>query len=207
MTTRDYIIKAAGKLFHGEGIHAVSMDAVAEKAGLTKRTIYYHFKSKDDLIAAYLESTDEPTLAFFKRCFAEAEGDVADKIDGIFRGLARLARQPKWKGCGVLRTSAELIDQPGHPAMVIGRAHKKRVEAWLCEVLREAGATADALHLARQIILLLDGSLAVVLLHRDPSYMELAGETAVQLIGGAFQKEIKSDGLSIRDKGWRMKPR
>lgn len=188
-STRESIIEAAGKLFHGAGIHAVSMDAVAEKAGLTKRTIYYHFRSKDDLIAAYLESTDEPTLAFFRRCFAETEGDVADKVEGVFRGLARQARLPGWKGCGVLRTSAELIDMPGHPAMAIGRAHKKRVEDWLCETLKEAAATADARHLARQIILLLDGSLAVVLLHRDPGYMDVAGGTAAELVRGALQKE------------------
>lgn len=183
--TRERIIKAAGELFHGEGIRAVSMDAVAEKAGLTKRTIYYHFKSKDDLIAAYLESTDEPALAFFQQCFAQAEGDLVEKVDAIFRGLAERARMPRWNGCGVLRTSAELIDMPGHPAILIGRAHKKRVEDWLCEIFSEPNGGRDGRHLARQIMLLLDGSLAVVLLHRDPSYIEVAGNTAAQLVRAA----------------------
>jgi AcrR family transcriptional regulator len=62
-TTRERIVSAAAKLFYGEGIRAVSVDAVAEKAGVTKRTLYYHFDSKDDLIAAYLEGRDQPNLA------------------------------------------------------------------------------------------------------------------------------------------------
>ena len=122
LSTRERIIQAAGKLFYGEGIRAVSLDAVAEKAGVTKRTLYYHFRSKDDLIAAYLETRDQPNLALFKRWFSETGGNVAEKVEGIFRNLARSARHPRWKGCGFLRTSVELVNLPGHPAMTMGRA-------------------------------------------------------------------------------------
>lgn len=180
--TRQRIIEAAAKLFHSGGIRDVSVDAIAAKAGLTKRTLYYHFRSKDDLIAAYLETRDQPNLALFKRWFAEAEGEVADKVQAIFGHLARSARHPKWKGCGFLRTSVELIKLPGHPAMVAGRGHKKRVEDWLCSVFADTRTQEDARRLARQVILLLDGAFAVVLLHRDPSYMESAGEAAASLV-------------------------
>lgn len=186
--TRERIIEAAGKLFHIEGIRAVSLDAVAEKSGLTKRTLYYHFRSKDDLIAACLETRDQPNLALFKRWFAETEGDVSDKVQGIFRNLARSARHPKWKGCGFLRTSVELITLPGHPALIVGRKHKKRVEDWLCTVFEENLLAEAARLLARQIILLLDGAFAVVLLHRDPTYMESAGEAAAALIAVSLGK-------------------
>lgn len=180
--TRDRLIDAAGKLFHANGIRAVSIDAVAQKAGLTKRTLYYHFRSKDDLIAAYLETRDQPNLTLFQRWFAETEGSIADKVQGIFRNLATSASHPKWKGCGFLRTSVELIHMPGHPAILAGRAHKKRVEAWLCSVFADSRSPDESLRLARQVILLLDGAFAVVLLHRDASYMENAGEAAAQLI-------------------------
>jgi AcrR family transcriptional regulator len=185
--TRDRILKAADRLFNGEGIRAVSVDAVAAKAGVTKRTLYYHFRSKDDLISAYLEKRDQPNFALFQRWFNETEGDLADKIAGIFVNLGQSVRHPKWKGCGFLRTSVELVDKPGHPAVVIGRAHKKRVEDWLHGLFEEAGAGNAARQLARQIILLLDGAFAVVLLHRDPSYMETAGEGAANLIRGVVK--------------------
>src|ERR1043165_5706292 len=95
--TDERIVAAAVKLFYAEGIRRVSVDAVAEKAGVTKRTLYYHFKSKDDLIAAYLEARDQPNLAQFRRWFAETDGGLAEKTKAIFDNLARAARHPKWK--------------------------------------------------------------------------------------------------------------
>ncbi len=161
------------------------MDAVAEKAGVTKRTLYYHFKSKDDLVAAYLEGRDQPALALFEQWFASTKGGLPEKIRGIFVNLAQSARHPKWKGCGFLRTTAELANMPGHPAMKIGAAHKKKFENW-ARGLFEAEGIADALPLARQIVLLMDGSFAVTLLHRDPSYMETAGDAAYALVKAAL---------------------
>lgn len=181
-STRDRILEAAGKLFYAEGLRAVSMDGIAEAAGVTKRTLYYHFRSKDDLIAAWLEMRDQPNLAAFQHWFARTEGDVADKIHAIFDNLARSARRRTWKGCGFLRASVELVNMPGHPAIIAARAHKKRVENWLCSALRDAGLEAGAATLASQLILLLDGAFAVVLLHRDPEYFETAGEAAATLI-------------------------
>ncbi len=180
--TQDRIVKAASRLFHASGIRAVSVDAVALEAGVTKRTLYYHFRSKDDLIAAYLEGRDQPNLSAFQRWFDAAPGDVADKVKGIFHKLEEAAQHPHWKGCGFLRTSVELVNQPGHPAMVRGRAHKMRVESWFCSVLAEAGAGPQASVVARQIMVLLDGCFSVVLLHREPAYMAAAGDAAAILV-------------------------
>jgi len=186
-STRDLIVAAAARLFYAEGIRAVSVDAVAEEAGGTKRTLYYHFDSKDDLIAAYLEGRDQPNLKLFQKWFAEAEGELEAKVDAIFVKLARAARHPKWKGCGFLRTSAELANMPGHPAIRIGAAHKRKFEVWMAETLADAGASEPAL-LAKQILLLLDGSFAVVLLHRDAGYMEAAGKAAAALVRAALAR-------------------
>lgn len=184
-STRETIVASAAKLFYAQGIRAVSVDAVAEAAGVTKRTLYYHFESKDELIAAYLEGRDQPNLLLFRKWFEAADGDLAEKAEAIFVNLARAARHPKWKGCGFLRTSTELANMPGHPAIRIGAAHKKTFEAWLAQVFAEAGIN-DAGELARQMLLLLDGSFAVVLLHRDASYMESAGKAAAMLVRTAM---------------------
>jgi AcrR family transcriptional regulator len=184
LPTRDRIVAAASDLFYGEGIRAVSVDAVAERAGVTKRTLYYHFASKDDLIAAYLQQREQPNLERFRRWYADAEGGVAEKTRAVFRNLARAARRPTWKGCAFLRTSAELANMPGHPAMKIGAAHKKDFESWFAALFEAEGLAGPAL-LARQVVLLLDGSFAVVLLHRDPAYMEAAGDAAFCLVNAA----------------------
>ena len=187
-STSERIVAAASKLFYSEGIGRVSMDAVADKAGVTKRTLYYHFRSKDDLVAAYLLGRDQPNLALFQRWFAATEGELAEKVRGIFTNLATSARHPKWKGCGFLRTTAELAHMPGHPAISVGAAHKKRFEAWMRGVIELEGVT-DGLPLARQIMLLLDGCFAVTLLHRDPTYIETAGEAAFALVTSALRPQ------------------
>ena len=192
--TRERIVSAALKLFYDQGIKSVGVDAVAETAGMTKRTLYYHFKSKDDLVAAYLEARDQPNLAQFKRWFDAAQGDLADKTESIYANLARAARHPKWKGCGFLRTAAELANMPGHPAIVIGRAHKRKFEDWMRQSFEGAGL-ADAVTLARQIVLLLDGAFATVLLNRDPSYFETAGQAARALVSAA-QSRGPAEGTS-----------
>ena len=179
--TREQIVVAATRLFYGEGIKAVSMDAVAEKAGVTKKTLYYHFTSKDELVAETIAARDQPTLEPHMRWFAETDGTVADKVRGLFTKLGRSVDTPKWRGCGFLRTIAELANTPAHPAVKAGAAHKKRFEAWLETELRGYGIGA-APTLARQIMILLDGATTVMLIHRDLDYVETAGQMALDLV-------------------------
>lgn len=181
---KERILDAANSLFYGEGIRAVSVDAIAAKAGITKKTLYYHFKSKDDLIEAYLASRDQPNLALFKAWFDEAEGALSGKVQAMFDRLADAARHPKWKGCGFLRTAAELANMPGHPAMKVGALHKKKFEAWLAETFVEEGVQ-DPHALARHVVLLMDGAFSTVLVHHDPAYIEAAGQAAASMVACA----------------------
>lgn len=185
--TRKRIVEAASKLFYGEGIRAVSVDAVAEKAGVTKRTLYYHFESKDELVAAYLEARDQPNLKLMAGWFDKAEGGLPQKIEAIFQNLARSARHPRWKGCGFLRTAAELANLPGHPAIRIGARHKAGFERWLADECGKQGVSAPD-ELARQVVLLMDGAFSVMLVHRDPAYVEAAGRAAAALAEAARQR-------------------
>jgi AcrR family transcriptional regulator len=184
-STRDRILDAANRLFYGEGIRAVSVDAIADKAGVTKRTLYYHFESKDQLIAGYLQSRDQPNLALFAKWFDEAYGSVADKTAAIFYRVAENARHPKWKGCGFLRTAAELANMPGHPAVAVGAAHKKKFEAWLSEQYMAADLP-DPETLARSVVLLMDGAFSTMLIHRDADYARAAGDTAKAIVSTAL---------------------
>lgn len=192
--TRGRIIQAASKLFYAEGIGRVSVDAVAEKAGVTKRTLYYHFESKDDLIAAYLDTRDQPNLKQMASWFAGAEGGAGEKVAAIFAGLARSARHPKWKGCGFLRTTAELAAMPGHPAVKIGARHKSAFASWLADQLKLADFD-NPQALARQILLLLDGAFSASLVHRDASWFDDAAHAARALVDGHPQKREDRQGL------------
>jgi AcrR family transcriptional regulator len=180
-TTREQIIQAADDLLYGEGIRSASVDAIAARAGVTKRTLYYHFPSKDDLIAAYLAARDEPTLARYAAWLDETKGDLPEQILGIFERLARVTKSARWKGCGFLRAAAELAGTPGHPALKIGSAHKKKFEAWLAACIAAKGLSEPALR-ARQVMIVIDGAVAEVLIHRDPAYALAAGQVAAALV-------------------------
>jgi len=158
MSTKDQIINAADALFYSSSIREVSVDRIAERAGITKKTLYYHFKSKDDLVAAYLEARLRPTIERYQS-WAGASGTLPDRIERMFLRLAKNAQQRTWKGCGFLRAAVELADSPGHPAIEVARRHKAEFEMWLAQDIQEAGYP-DAQRLARVIMVLLDGAVA-----------------------------------------------
>lgn len=184
--TREAILESASKLFYSEGIRAVSMDSVAEKANVTKKTLYYHFASKDDLIEGYLVGRDQPNLALFTKWFNDNPGPIWSKVQAIFTQLSVSVQHPKWRGCGFLRTAGELANMPGHPAMKAAAKHKCNVERWLADELAGEGVE-HASSVARQILILLDGAFSGMLVHRDVDFIKQAGEAAAVLVRAAVK--------------------
>lgn len=180
-TTTVRVVEAAEELFYEHGLRSVSVDAIAERAGVTKRTLYNHFESKDALIAAYLEARDTPTVERYRAWLGDPALPMPDRIVMMFAALAHHAGRPKWRGCGFTRAAVELAGQPGHPAVLMAAKHKKRFEAWLELELRAGNATQPS-KLARNITLLIEGAIAQMLIHRDTSYAISAGEAAATLV-------------------------
>jgi AcrR family transcriptional regulator len=161
--TRRDILAAADELFYGEGLRSVSVDEISAKAGITKKTLYYHFRSKDELIAAYLEARDRPTLERFQK-WAGNEGTVAERLQRMFLRLGRCAKSPTWKGCGF-----------------VARAHKANFEKWLSDGLAAEGHR-DCVALACGLMVVIDGAVTQMLLHRDPRYARAACRAACALL-------------------------
>lgn len=178
--TSRKIVQAAEALYYRHGVRAVSVDAIAARAGVTKKTIYYHFRSKDDVVAAYLLARDQPNLTVLRRWFESGGERLPERLDALFGGLAGVARNPRWRGCAFLRTAYELASMPGHPAFKAGAAHKKSFENWLASCLKAEGCELPV-ESARQISLLIDGAFSAAMIHRDPSYFESAGRAAQAL--------------------------
>lgn len=184
--TRQRIIQAADELFYSVGVTSVGVDDIARKAGVTKRTLYYHYSSKDELIAAYFSARDEPTLNRYKTWFDRLEGTLAEKIAGVFLQVAIHAQDPRWKGCGFARAAAELAGMPGHPAIAVASKHKHALERWLANLVQSHGVP-DGQEVARQILVLLDGAITEILIHRDASYAHSAAKVAALLIKQAIE--------------------
>jgi AcrR family transcriptional regulator len=179
--TRKTVLDAAYVLFRRKGYTRVSMDEIAAGARVTKRTLYYHFESKDALLAAMLEAQHDLALAAFKT-FADRLGDSPGAIiDALFRGLEVWADTPRWAGSGFTRLVIELADLRGHPARTIARRHKALLEGHLAELLAKAGVRA-ARQRAREVWLLSEGAISLMLVHGDRSYAAAAAQAAKRLM-------------------------
>jgi AcrR family transcriptional regulator len=179
--TRARIVDAAYGLFWRQGFLRVSMDEVAARAKVTKRTLYQHFRSKDDLIAEALSHTSEFALARLAQLAANAPGNPDAIIATLFSELADWAAKPRWSGTGFTRVAVELADLRGHPARAIARRHKTSVEAWLADLLRRARVPSP-LTRAREVALLMEGAVLLMLVHGDRSYAATAAEAAKVLL-------------------------
>jgi AcrR family transcriptional regulator len=169
---KGHIAKIAAALFYREGIHAVGVDRIAMEAGVTKRTLYHHYASKDELISAALRVS--PVITFPR------EGTPVDRILGAFTALKEFLSSTDFRGCPYIFFTAELVDR-NHPArhMVQRRVAQRR--AWFAEMTQAAGAN-DPESLAEQLDVLFDGALASGAKREDLRPAEAAMKAARALI-------------------------
>jgi AcrR family transcriptional regulator len=180
---RRRIVDAAYESFWRLGFRRSSVDSIAERAGLTKRTVYAYFRSKDDLLAAVLQRYEELAAERLKHIGDRMPADRIGLIDSFFGQLGGWASTtPRWSGSGFTRLVVELADLPGHPARIIARRAKAKTESWLAERLA-AARVPNAQERAREIMLLTEGSMALTLIHGGRNYIDAAARAAKQLIG------------------------
>ena len=188
--TRWRILDAAYELFYRKGFYRVGVDVVAERAGVTKRTLYDHFTSKDELLGAVLEFHRQLALARIQDYESRPAGNVDDFVDSLFAELAQWAAKPGWVGAGFTRLAMELADLPGHPARAVARRHKAEVETGLARELGRRGLVAPEMR-AREIALLLEGSMVLMLIHGDRGIAAAAARAAKRLVGDASGKTAR----------------
>jgi AcrR family transcriptional regulator len=176
------IIDAAYESFWRSGFRRTSVDSIAERAGLTKRTIYAYFRSKDDLLAAVLLLYAELAAERLQHIDDRMPADRIGLIDSFFDQLRGWAStMPRWSGSGFTRLVVELADLPGHPARAIARRAKAATESWLAERLA-AARVRNPHERAREIMLLTEGSMALTLIHGGRNYIDAATRAAKQLV-------------------------
>lgn len=172
-SSHDLLIDAAYRIISEESLSQLSIDRVSERAGLSRRTFFLHFSSKDELIAEVLEHL-RPAYAARYAEWAKALPPglgVEQRIEALFTRIIADISQPGWRGCAFVRISAEFGELPGHPVhAVVIEAHRD-MEQWLESELSMGSYSAPGLT-ARQLALMLNGLLMMQLVHRDPAYAE-----------------------------------
>jgi AcrR family transcriptional regulator len=179
--TRRRVLDAAYALLRRSGYARVSMEEIASAARVTKRTLYYHFESKDALLASVLEAQHRLALAAFRTFGDRLAGRPEAMVETLFNELAVWSDKPRWAGSGFTRLVIELADLPGHPARVIARRHKAMLEAHFAAMLAAAGVEHPQ-ERGREVWLVLEGAISLMLVHRDRSYAAVAAQAARKLI-------------------------
>src|SRR6201994_4317504 len=171
---KDRILETADRLFYLEGIRAIGVDTIAARIGISKRTLYNHFPSKDALIAAYLE-----------RRFVQARPSSKSPLEQIlatFDSLERRFSAKDFRGCPFVNAVAELGPKD-RAVKKIAIAFKESRRLWFRARLEEIGIK-DADAIATQLQLLVDGSIALDLVRDDPAMARAAKEVAKALLRG-----------------------
>ena len=175
---KERILETADRLFYLRGIRAVGVDTIAAEIGISKRTLYNHFPSKDALISAYLA-----------RRFVQArssEKPPAEQILGTFDSLERRFASKDFRGCPFVNAVAELGAED-RAVKKIAIAFKESRRVWFRDLLKQLDV-ADAEGLATQLTLLVDGSIAQDLVRDDPAMARAAKAAARVLLGNAGVK-------------------
>lgn len=156
--TRDRLISAANDLFFDHGYHAVGLDQILDRVGVTKTTFYNHFESKDALVIAVLLERDRIEFSEWMRIMNERGGDdPRARILALFDLLEDWLADENFKGCMFLKAIAE-YPAPNDPVHQAALVHGQNLEEALRKQAELAGAT-DAASLASQLIMVLTGAI------------------------------------------------
>ena len=172
---RERILETADRLFYGQGIRAVGVDTVAAEIGISKRTLYNYFPSKDELIVAYLSRRLRPT--------PPSDLPPVQQILGNFERLERTFATGVFRGCPFVNAVAEL-KEPAHAANKIALAFKEQRRLWFRDLLVRLEVD-DPDTLAMQLQILADGAIATALVRGDPKVARTAGDAARVLLAAA----------------------
>ncbi|MCA1656868.1 MAG: TetR/AcrR family transcriptional regulator [Actinobacteria bacterium] len=174
------ILDAAARVFYRDGIWATGVDALASEAGVSKRTLYNHFGSKDGVIAAYLRQRESYWQAKLDALWEEMGDDPVERVVANVRAYARPVEPETFRGSAFINAAAELADEHSEALGVIQHS-LDRMESGIAAILAEAGY-AGADKLARRVLYLLEGAVVVGGARRDASALDDAEKMIRELL-------------------------
>ena len=184
LRAREKLLKAAGELFYDHGITATGIDAVIARAGVAKMSLYNNFKSKSELVAAYIDARHQEWLDLY----AKRSTDLSNGWERVlavfdaYRDHAEFDYENGFRGCGLLNAAAEMPANSTERAAV--NRHKQEVKAIVKRELSELPITEPGRieQLTEHVCFLLEGSISLAGLAADTQAIERARTMADQLI-------------------------
>ena len=154
---REELVDAAMKVFYRNGFHNSGLDLIQRESGISRMTLYNHFKSKDELIVAALRRRDEIFRNQLMKFVDSQSQDPINRILAIFDYHENWFDQDDFQGCMFINASAEFCE-PDCPARRVAAEHKLDILRYI-EGLCAHAKLNDPEELAQQINLIIEGSI------------------------------------------------
>ncbi|GHB01001.1 TetR family transcriptional regulator [Streptomyces tendae] len=175
------VLEAAERLFYAHGIHAVGVDLIAAEAGVTKKTLYDRFGSKEQIVVEYLAGRDERWRDLLAGRLEAAGEGAAARVEAVFEASRAWSARYGAKGCSMINAHAEISD-PAHPAHPVIIGQKRWMLDLFTGLAREIDA-AGADRLARTLMLLHEGALVAHGVGVLPDPFDTALDQVRELLG------------------------
>lgn len=182
-TKRDELVEKATATFYRNGFQATGMDMLVAETGISKTSIYKHFKTKDDLIIASLQLRDTFIRSWLFRRMEELAATPQEQLIAMFDALDEWFHQPDFHGCMFAKACSEYQD-PEHPINREATDHVARISAQLATIAERAGLRQPS-ELARQLALLKEGAVVLATMGRGGTPALDAKAIAIKLIDEA----------------------
>ncbi|WP_416146203.1 MULTISPECIES: TetR/AcrR family transcriptional regulator [Pseudomonas] len=177
--TREKILATAEKLIYENGIHATGMDLLVKTSGVARKSIYRYFANKDEVAAAALNARDIRWMTWFRSECEKAQTPEA-RILGIFDALNSWFASEGFRGCAFINTAGEVGDADD-PVRQIAKLHKQKLLDYTLELTSALGVN-DPTGLAKQLLLIIEGTITVAHVMGDHTALDSAREIARVLL-------------------------
>lgn len=156
MGTAEKVLSTASRLFYTNGVRAVGIEWIVAESGVAKTSLYRHFQTKDELVAAFLEREDREFWQQWDRAVAAAPANPKAELMSLLDWIGKRVSRDGYRGCPQINVAAEFAD-PEHPARKIRRRHKVAMLERLRDIVGRIGVTQPD-DTAVQLALLIDGA-------------------------------------------------
>ena len=184
MGTRKRIVDTASRLFYQQGYNSTGINQIIDEADISKASLYQHFRSKEDLLLAYLEIVFTQTMLNLRTAAATAD-DAPTKIAAIFKYMAEYTGSKGYCGCNFLNMAGEIPKENQRVYELIQR-QKNEIRNLFAEILTDNNTGKDAIERAEKIsngiYLLFDGALMSCKIYGDSWPALVAQKTALSLL-------------------------
>jgi AcrR family transcriptional regulator len=193
---RAHLVSVAVRLFRDCGYHAVGIDKILAESGVAKRTLYLHFRSKDELIVAALAERDQEWREWFRESVKRRSATAEGRLLAVFDALEEWFGRADFNGCMFINAAAEFpkVSSPIHREVA---RHKGLVREYVVDLAEGAGAR-DPGALADGICLLMEGAIVMAQVTGSASAARQARGAAGALVAAGVEGRGAAGGSAGR---------